>query len=83
MAQPKSLGTRAARQAERLFGLPGLPFAEKLKDLADRAARELERQMAQLLDPLPIATKREVARIERELGRLSRKLRMLEKDPSR
>ena len=70
----------SSRRAERLhFELREVPFVKQAEELAERATRGFAQQVANLLDPLPIATKRQVARIDRRVTQLARKLRTLEK----
>ncbi len=72
---------RIARQAGRLrVELRKVPFVKRALELRERAARGFAEQVASL--PLPIATKHEVARIDRQVTRLTRRLRELEQGGS-
>ena len=81
MAHTKTTSRRVARRAERRHSeLRKASLLTQAEELSGRAARGFARQVASLLDPLPIATKREVARIDRQVSQLTRRLRELEKD---
>ena len=83
MAHTKTTSRRVARRAERRHSeLRKASLLTQAEELSGRAVREFARQVASLLDSLPIATKREVVRIERQIARLTRKLRELEKGGS-
>ncbi len=83
MAHTKTTSRRVARRAERRHSeLRKTSLLTQAEELSGRAARGFARQVASLLDSLPIATKREVVRIERQIARLTRKLRELEKGGS-
>ena len=80
MAQTKTATDRVAEQAERLrTEVRKFPLVRRLEQRGQRAARGLEQQLDNVLDRLPIATKRRVERAERQLTELSRKVRKLEK----
>ncbi len=54
------------------------PLVRRAEQLGERAARQVRQQVANLVDPLPIASKRDLARIDRRLTQLTRKLRALD-----
>ena len=81
MPRKKTVGRGIAQQAERLGSqLRSLSIVTQAEEFGERAARGIARQVNHLLDPLPVATKREVARIDRQVSQLTRRLRELEKD---
>ena len=80
MAQTETATGRVAEQAERLrTELRKFPLITRLEKQGKRAARGLEQQLDNVLDRLPIATKRGVERAERQLTELTRRVRELEK----
>ncbi len=81
MPRKKTVGRGIAQQAERLGSqLRSLSLVTQAEQFGERATRGITRQVSHLLDPLPVATKREVARIDRQVSQLTRRLRELEKD---
>ncbi len=54
------------------------PVVERVEDLWGQATNRIEDGVTQVFDRLPLATKRDVARMDRKLAQLNRKLRALE-----
>ena len=54
------------------------PVVERVEGLWQRTTDRIEDGVNQFFDRLPVATKRDVARVDRKLAQLSRKLRALE-----
>ena len=54
---------------------------KQLEELRDRASRQFEQKLGELLTSLKIASKDDVRRIDRTLRELNRKLKNLDEDP--
>ncbi len=76
MASKRISSSWVAGQATQL--LRKFPLVQRAEQFGERAARRVGQQVANLVDPLPIASKRDLARIDRRLTRLIRKLRALD-----
>ena len=76
MAYKRISSSWVADQATQL--LRKFPLVQRAEQLGERAARRVGQQVANLVDPLPIASKRDLARIDRRLTQLTRKLRALD-----
>ena len=79
MANRQTTGRQSARQLNRP-ALRKVFLVDQAKRLGERAAGAFAQQLGNLLGPLPIVTKREVARIDRRVMRLNRKLCELKTD---
>ncbi len=76
MAHKRISSSWVAGQATQL--LRKFPLVQRAEQFGERAARRVGQQVANLVDPLPIASKRDLARIDRRLTQLTRKLRALD-----
>jgi hypothetical protein len=55
------------------------PLVRRAETLQKDVARQLEKGMSTVLEAFPLATKREIERLDRKLNTINRKLRDLEK----
>ena len=75
----RELEKRARKRVEEISAeLRDWPVVERAEDLWGRATDRIEDGVTQVFERLPVATKRDVARVDRKLAQLSRKLRALE-----
>ncbi len=80
MAHQKIFAGRVRRQAARLRSeLRKVTLVKRIEEIGERLALGFAQQVSDLLEPLPIATKGELARVDRRISQLTRRLRKLEK----
>ncbi|MDJ0864586.1 MAG: hypothetical protein QNK03_00660 [Myxococcota bacterium] len=76
----KAFEKRANREMKRIQKeFQKQPLVKRAETLRKDATKQWEKSVDQLVDALPVATKREVAKIDRKLNSINRKLRELER----
>lgn len=80
MAYQKIFATRVRRQAARLRSeLRKVTLVNRIEEIGEQLVEGFAQQVANLIDPLPIVTKGDLARVDRRISQLTRRLRKLEK----
>ena len=77
----RQLERRAEHEFRRLeHGLRGHPLVQRAEEFASQGRRRLAEELERLLSGVGMASQADLARLERKLNALQRKLRTLEKE---
>ena len=78
--QRKDLEKRTRKEVKRIQkGLRKYPVVKRAESIADDASRQLEQGVDRILATFQIASRHDLDRIDRKLGKINRKLREIEK----